>query len=63
MDLRPIPWMLTALLIVAMSAAGGCSDADDTGPYVEAKNDWDSPPARETVQDMRTRLSTTQQDH
>jgi hypothetical protein len=60
MDIRAIVSTLPALLLVA--TLGGCSDAD-TGPYAEAKNDWDSPPTTEKLQDMRLRLSTTQQDH
>ena len=51
---------LTAILFLLAASAAGCSD---TGPYAEAKNDWDSPPTNEDLQDLRLRLAHTQTDH
>ena len=60
METRAPHCTLTALLFMVAIAGAGCSD---TGPYVEAKDAWDSPPTNEELQDLRLRLALTQQDH
>ena len=60
MDTRAHYRTLTAVLFLLAVVGTGCSD---TGPYAEAKNDWDSPRDDQQLQDLRLRLATTQQDH